>query len=1094
MAPRAIALIQQFFMGSKNWRIPIHLLNYALALLLVAVASGASLLFNPLLKDTPSAVFFIAVMVSAWSGGLSSGLLTAVFSTIVLNYFFLGVDDPRNYTFLEPVVHLGLFSIGAILISALNTAWRSEKQLVMREGEYRLRMLANNIPSIVWTAAPDGTITWVSDNWYTYTGLTPQQNARGWPQILHPDDLDRCVTQWHKALEQGLEYSIEVRNQRHDGQYRWFLTQAVPLRDQKGSITGWFGSTTDIHEHKLTQLRDRFINELDLRLRHVSDAQTIMQEAVMSLGQYLEADRCTFAEVDQQKDLLIVDSDWCQGIPSAAGTYVLSTLATPELRSAFASGHPVVVQNAETDPLTATASSKYEPFQIKAFLSIPCIYQGQWVALLSVNSKMPRVWREDEIALLQEATARLWPLVEQTRVTQALRQREALYRALTELSPQLVFMTRPDGDITYCNQWGLEFIGGKFEVLQGHGWAQYVHPDYREPIYTAWLTAIREKTDYELEVPLHRADGVYRWFYTRALPVTDSTGVVAYWLGVAIDITERKQAEVALKQSEDRLRMAMDSAQIGTWDWNLTTNELSWDANCKAMFGLSAEDDSSIEVFYRGLHPDDRDRLREIVEWSLTPSSGGRYDAEYRTIGIDDGIERWIAAKGQAYFNPARQPVRFIGTVLNITDRKRVAAERERLLQREKAAREEAECANRIKDEFLAVLSHELRSPLNPILGWTKLLQSRKFDAEKTAQALATIERNAKLQAELIEDLLDVSRILQGKMVLNMGPVNLATTIEAAIETVRLAAEAKAIQIHTALDRQIGVVTGDSARLQQIIWNLLANAVKFTPSGGRIEVRLAMGVDGIMRERGEANASFYSPTLSPSHYARITVTDTGKGINPEFLPHVFEYFRQEDGATTRKFGGLGLGLALVRHLTEQHGGTVRVESAGEGKGTTFIIHLPLQVVSSETVQEQLPATQSTNLSHIKILIVDDEVDMRDLMVNILKGYNAQVQAAASATEALTILEQWQPDLFISDIGMPEVDGYMLMQQVRSREALQSNSHFPDRKRVIPAIALTAYAGETNQQQALSAGFQYHLAKPVEPDRLVEVISQVLGRV
>ncbi|MBD0361817.1 MAG: GAF domain-containing protein [Coleofasciculus sp. C3-bin4] len=393
------------------------------------------------------------------------------------------------------------------------------------------------------------------------------------------------------------------------------------------------------------------------------------------------------------------------------------------------------------------------------------------------------------------------------------------------------------------------------------------------------------------------------------------------------------------------------------------------------------------------------------------------------------------------------------------------------------AARSAAEAANRIKDEFLAVLSHELRSPLNPILGWTKLLRSRKFDEKATDRALETIERNAKLQTQLIEDLLDVSRILRGKLVLNVCPVNLVTTIEAALETVRLAAQAKEIQIQTLLAPNVGLVSGDSNRLQQVVWNLLSNAVKFTPAGGRVEVRLEKVGEGLQVEGSTTK-------VQPStQYAQIQVSDTGKGITPEFLPHVFEYFRQENSTTTRQFGGLGLGLAIVRYLTELHGGSVLAESPGEGLGATFTVRLPLRVADAEATQDEAQPDCSANLSGLRVLVVDDEADIRELVAFILEQSGAEVTVTASAEEALIALNQSVPDVLLSDIGMPEVDGYMLMRQVRALS--------PERGGRLPAIAFTAYAGEYNQQQALAAGFQLHISKPVEPEKLVSAIASLV---
>lgn len=419
------------------------------------------------------------------------------------------------------------------------------------------------------------------------------------------------------------------------------------------------------------------------------------------------------------------------------------------------------------------------------------------------------------------------------------------------------------------------------------------------------------------------------------------------------------------------------------------------------------------------------------------------------------------------------------------------AMERARLYEAEQTAREAAETANRIKDEFLAVLSHELRSPLSPILGWSKLLQTKKLDEKTIPYALKTIERNAQLQAQLIEDLLDISRILQGKLSLNICPVDLASVISAAMETVRLSAEAKSIALHTMLEPNLGQVLGDSGRLQQIVWNLLSNAVKFTPEGGQVEIRLERGLGTEeaggqggreQRSRGE-KFSFISNALRPMPYAQITVSDTGKGIDPNFLPYVFDYFRQENSTSTRKFGGLGLGLAIARHLVELHGGTIQVESLGEGQGATFIVRLPLIQDKSEIQQDSSESHIPSNLNSVKVLVVDDDADTREFIVFLLEQYGANVTAVASANEALVALSNSLPDILLSDVGMPDVDGCMLIRQVRNLP--------PEQGGQIPAIALTAYAGEINQKQVLQAGFHKHLAKPVEPAELVEAIANLI---
>ncbi|MEH1873441.1 hybrid sensor histidine kinase/response regulator [Nostoc sp.] len=384
-------------------------------------------------------------------------------------------------------------------------------------------------------------------------------------------------------------------------------------------------------------------------------------------------------------------------------------------------------------------------------------------------------------------------------------------------------------------------------------------------------------------------------------------------------------------------------------------------------------------------------------------------------------------------------------------------------------AKEAAETANRIKDEFLAIVSHELRSPLNPILGWAKLLKNRSLNEATTVRAIETIERNAELQAQLIEDLLDISRILQGKLALNLEIVNLVFTIEAALETVQLAAEAKAIQINLYLDRKIGYVKGDSSRIQQIIWNLLSNAVKFTPSGGQVEVYLE-----------EINSE-----------VQLRVSDTGKGITSDFLPHVFEYFRQADSRTTRSFGGLGLGLAIVRQLVELHGGTVLAESAGEGLGATFTVCLPMfqhLELGSENHNVSGDSDPSgmlyTPLEGIRLLVVDDNADTREFLAFLLEQQGAIVTIAASANEALTAIMESKPDLLLSDLGMPDVDGYTLIRKLRAMPANLGGQ--------IPAIALSAYAAETTQKQVFTAGFQLHIAKPADPVKLVAAIAALVN--
>ncbi|WP_059001450.1 hybrid sensor histidine kinase/response regulator [Leptolyngbya sp. NIES-2104] len=440
---------------------------------------------------------------------------------------------------------------------------------------------------------------------------------------------------------------------------------------------------------------------------------------------------------------------------------------------------------------------------------------------------------------------------------------------------------------------------------------------------------------------------------------------------------------------------------------------------------------------------------------ALFPNSSMPPDVEsYVAVPFYDSSDNPIGVLGIMHTDPLEN-VKLAESLLTIFAL-RIATEfdRARVLEAEHAARQQAEAANRIKDEFLAVLSHELRTPLSPILGWTKLLRAGKVSPDNQDKVLATIERNAQLQTQLVEDLLDVSRILRGKFTFDIRPVNLTSVVLAAIDTVRLAADAKKIDIVTQLEAS-PCVLGDAARLQQVVWNLLSNAVKFTPELGRIEVRL----------------------MQTARSATLQVSDTGKGIEPEFLPYVFDRFRQADSATTRRFGGLGLGLAIVRQIVELHGGVVQADSPGEDQGATFTVTFPLQsTIAQDAATHSL--VKVADLQGVRILVVDDEQDSRDFVAYVLESAGAEIQSAASAIEAIQILAQDQHDLLVSDIGMPGMDGYQLMRSLKHK---------------LPAIALTAYAGEMDQKRAIESGFLHHLAKPVDPDRLIGLAATLVSQ-
>ncbi|YAF95790.1 MAG: ATP-binding protein [Nodularia sp. CChRGM 3473] len=432
------------------------------------------------------------------------------------------------------------------------------------------------------------------------------------------------------------------------------------------------------------------------------------------------------------------------------------------------------------------------------------------------------------------------------------------------------------------------------------------------------------------------------------------------------------------------------------------------------------------------------------------------------------------------------------GMMQAVCDQIAIAMERASLIASLQQQTEQLREANRMKDEFLAILSHELRSPLNAILGWAQLLRARKLSETQTAKAMETIERNARAQTQLIEDLLDISRMIRGKLHLNVRTCDLVPLIDSAIETVKLAAQAKEIDLSFSLiptlapqrDNSQFLVSGDVERVQQIVWNLLSNAIKFTPRGGRVEIQLSQSIGNEQGLPGKRNQL--------TSYAQIQVSDTGIGISPEFLPYVFDRFRQADSSSTRSYGGLGLGLAIVRHLVELHGGTIHVDSRGQEQGATFTVKLPLLLQSKQAISDSISKPEDDArlsltpcLVGVRVLVVDDEIDTRDFVTTVLQQCQAEVQAVGSVPEALQIILQWQPDVLVSDIGMPEEDGYSLIRKVRSQP--------PEQGGKIPAAALTAYARAEDRTRAIQEGYQLHLPKPIEPTELATVVASLVGR-
>jgi PAS domain S-box-containing protein len=646
---------------------------------------------------------------------------------------------------------------------------------------------------------------------------------------------------------------------------------------------------------------------------------------------------------------------------------------------------------------------------------------------------------------------------------------EHAYRVLVEAMSEGAVMLDESGTILYCNESFANLLKMPPERVVGSALARFVTaPDL--PQLEALLQA-GQKGNSKGEVMLiaanHRRVPVYLSFGKISLE-----GIPAVSIVVTDLTTQKRQQE--LIASERLSRLILDQAAEATVVCDrdglvIQASRLAYElCDCNLMLQpfdevlpllhtspdespAGAETGLSKLLFSRIIEKEEV-RGREVI---FHRRDGQRFDLLLSAGQVLDLKDRVLG---------------YVLTLIDITERKRAEAEREQLLAREHAARTQAEEAGRMKDEFLATISHELRTPLNAMFGWTRLLRAGNLDQQAAAQAIEVIDRNARAQAQLIDDLLDISRIITGKMRLDVQTLDPIPLIEVALESVRPAAEAKGVRLQPILDPQAGPISGDANRIQQVVWNLLSNAIKFTPKGGRVQVRL---------ERVNS-------------HVEVRVSDTGQGISPEFLPYVFDRFRQADSSNTRSSMGLGLGLAIVRQLIELHGGAVCAESEGEGKGATFTFKLPVIAVYDKqtdgkkdgpSVNRTGPIEALPSLNGVRVLIVDDKEDARDLLIHVFKPCGAQVKTAASADEGLVDVKDWRPDVIISDIEMPGTDGYSFMQQVRAWEGEHGGW--------IPAIALTAYARRTDRLRTLSAGFQMHVTKPVEPNELVTVVASLI---
>ncbi|MDB5174946.1 MAG: hypothetical protein JWN51_3719 [Phycisphaerales bacterium] len=647
-----------------------------------------------------------------------------------------------------------------------------------------------------------------------------------------------------------------------------------------------------------------------------------------------------------------------------------------------------------------------------------------------------------------------------------------------QVSDYAIFILDLDGHIVSWND-GAELIKGYApdEIIGRHFSILYTPEDQAAGKPEHEMRMARERGHNIDESWRVRKDGSRFWANEALGALRDLAGNLIGFTKVTRDLTDRKRMEDNLRQSEERYRTVVEGVEdYAIFSMDVHHKITNWNKAAAAVIGYSQEEviGRSADIIFT---PEDREQGMPEKERQKADVVGRSEDERWHLR--KDGSLFWASGVLTAVRDEAGQVNGYFKVLRDHTERKRLEDEKSSLLAREQAARETAEGAMRLRDEFLAVVSHELRTPLSAILLWAHILQSAGLPENERVEAAEVIERSAKAQQTLIEDLLDVSRILSGKLRLALQPMDLKVAVRTAIDLVRPAAEAKSIRIEASLDPDAGMARIDPVRIQQVVGNLLANAVKFTDEGGRVEVFLERAAPTVEGNKNEVE---------------VRVTDTGRGISPEFLPYVFDRFRQADASTTRREGGLGLGLSIVKQLVEMHGGTIQAQSPGLGKGATFIMRLPVLVATPE--QSSAFQSRATNerlapsMQGVRVLLVEDEPNTRRAASWVLEQAGAEVTAVGSAEEALRAFAAAtngrRHNVLVSDIGMPGEDGYALIRRVRTMEALLGRER-------IPAAALTAYAAEEDRAKAITAGFQMHLRKPVDFDELVRAVAQLAGR-
>ncbi|HEV2800138.1 MAG TPA: PAS domain S-box protein [Pyrinomonadaceae bacterium] len=1107
--------------------------RYLIAVLTVGASTLSTFALWPFNQPVRLAFFYAAVVISTIYGGFRAGVLAIALAVVTSAYFFFAPAFSFNIG-TTSFIQLGVFvAVTLLIVFMIERGKRAESQLAV--SERRFRQLADNTDQVFWVYdVKEARVVYANPAYETIWGDTRQnlyKDERAFFAHIHPDDRER-MTDALRRQRAGGRTEAEYRIVRTDGTTLWINDRGFPVRDEQGEVFRIVGIARDVTESKAAEKA----------LREQTEAVETVNRVGQMLAAELDLHKLVQAVTDAATELTGAQfGSFFYNVLDARGEsrmlYTLSGVPRetfagfPQPRAADLFGHTfrsvgtIRMEDARVDPRYGRNSPYYgmpeSELAVVSYLAVPVISRsGEVLGGLFFGHPEAGVFTERAARIVEGLAAQAAIAMDNARLFESARQERAnaeanerYYRFLAEAIPEIIWTADPDGTTDYFNQRWYEYTGLTREESLDWGWKEILHPDDAERSVDHWRRSVETGEVYEIEYRFRQGrDGRYRWHLGRALPLRGDDGKIIKWFGTCTDIDDRKHAE-----EQQRFLAEASAVLVASLDYETTTTALArlivprladWctvdmltDERTIERIAVTHQDPAKVELAWElnRLYPHDiyeQEGVSKVIRTGrpeLYPNIPDELlalvarDPEHlkflRQLGLKSSMIVPLIAHnrvlGAITLMAAESGRRFTTADLNFAEdlagRAALAVDNARLYR-------EAQEVNRLKDEFLATLSHELRTPLTAVLGWTRLLGTGQLEEATERRALETIERNAQAQVQLIDDILDVSRIIRGKLRLNVRPVELVPVIEAAVDSVRPAAEAKGIRLQVVLDPHAGPVSGDPDRLQQVVWNILSNAIKFTPKDGRVQVLLARA----------------------GSHLELTVTDTGQGIERKFLPYVFDRFRQADPSTTRTHGGLGLGLAIVRHLIELHGGTVTAESEGTGLGTTFKVSLPLMIVHQRefgangagrnataaaaehpTAGGRMTLECPSELEGLRVLLVEDEPDSREMLMVVLTQCRAEVRAVANAADALSQLETWRPDVLISDIEMPGEDGYSLIRKVRGLP--------PERGGRVPAAALTAYARTEDRMRALLAGFQLHVPKPVEPAELAAVVASLAGR-